>query len=64
MSKATASRVLSGSRDRVSPELTERVLQAAAGLDYVPNAHAKALAAATSPTVAVIVHDVDDPYFS
>lgn len=64
VSKATASRVLSGSRDRVSPELTQRVLEAAASLDYVPNPHARALASAASPTVAVIVHDVADPYFS
>lgn len=64
VSKATASRVLSGSRDRVSPELVTRVMEAADQLDYVPNPHAQALATATSPMVAVIVHDVGDPYFS
>lgn len=64
VSKATASRVLSGSRDRVSEELTERVLRAASRLDYVPNPHAQALATAASPLAAVIVHDVADPYFS
>lgn len=64
VSKATASRVLSGSRDRVSPERAARVMEAAAELDYVPNPHAQALATAASPMVAVIVHDVGDPYFS
>lgn len=64
VSKSTASRVLSGSRDRVSDHLTDRVLEAAAALDYVPNPHARALARASSPAVGVIVHDVGDPYFS
>lgn len=64
VSKATASRVLSGSRDRVSPELAARVMEAADELAYIPNPHAQALATAASPMVAVIVHDVGDPYFS
>lgn len=64
VSKATASRVLSGSRDRVSERLAAQVLAAAAALDYVPNPHAQALARAASPSVAVIVHDVGDPYFA
>jgi len=64
VSKATASRVLGGSADRVSDDLRQRVLAAAADLDYVPNPHAQALAKATSPLVALIVHDVADPYFS
>ena len=64
VSKATASRVLGGSADRVSDELRERVLRAAADLDYVPNPHAQALARAVSPLVALIVHDIADPYFS
>jgi LacI family transcriptional regulator len=64
VSKATASRVLGGSQDRVSSRLTERVVQAATELNYVPNPHAQALARASSPSVALIVHDIDDPYFS
>lgn len=64
VSKATASRVLSGSRDRVSDRLADRVLAAAAELEYVPNPHARALARASSPAVALVVHDVGDPYFS
>lgn len=64
VSLATASRVLGGSRDRVSERLAARVHAAAAALDYVPNAHAKALAQASSTTIGLIVHDVSDPYFT
>lgn len=64
VSKATASRVLGGSSERVSEGLRRRVTEAAVALDYVPNPHARALARAASPSVAVIVHDVGDPYFA
>lgn len=64
VSLATASRVLSGSEDRVSATLRDRVLDAAAELHYVPNAHARALVSASTSTVGLIVHDVSDPYFS
>lgn len=63
VSKATASRVLAGSRDRVSDVLALRVLDAAAQLGYVPNRNARALARSESDTVGLIVHDVSDPYF-
>ena len=64
VSNATASRVLSGSAQPVSPDLHERVLAAARRLHYVPNAHAQALVRSTNPTVGLIVHDGSDPYFS
>lgn len=64
VSLATASRVLSGSRDRVSETLAARVEEAARALQYVPNAHAQALARASSSTIGLIVHDVSDPYFA
>jgi LacI family transcriptional regulator len=64
VSTATASRVLSNSTYGVKPELRERVLAAAARLRYVPNAHARALARASTSSVGVIVHDVSDPYFA
>ncbi|HSK90880.1 MAG TPA: LacI family DNA-binding transcriptional regulator [Euzebyales bacterium] len=64
VSLSTASRVLGGSRDRVTPQLRNRVLAAAAELNYVPNAPARALARATTPTLGLIVHDVSDPYFA
>jgi LacI family transcriptional regulator len=64
VSLSTASRVLGGSRDRVTPHLRERVLTAAAELNYVPNAPARALARSTTPTLGLVVHDVSDPYFA
>jgi LacI family transcriptional regulator len=64
VSVATASRVLSESSYGVTAELRARVEAAAADLQYVPNAHAQALARARTATVGVIVHDVSDPYFS
>jgi LacI family transcriptional regulator len=64
VSVATASRVLNGSARGVTAEMRERVLAAASELSYVPNAHAQALARASTAIVGVIVHDVSDPYFS
>lgn len=64
VSLSTASRVLGGSRDRVTPRLRDRVLAAAEELSYVPNAPARALARATTPTLGLLVHDVGDPYFT
>ncbi|MER5454429.1 LacI family DNA-binding transcriptional regulator [Micromonospora sp. NPDC002389] len=64
VSPATASRVINGSSKPVTDELRERVLQAVADLQYVPNAHAQLLARSHRGAVGVIVHDVSDPYFS
>jgi len=64
VSLATASRVLNGGNRIVKAEYRDRVLAAAKELQYMPNAHAQALARSTSSTVGVILHDVADPYFS
>ncbi|SCF45854.1 LacI family DNA-binding transcriptional regulator [Micromonospora mirobrigensis] len=64
VSPATASRVINGSSKPVNDELRERVLQAVAELQYVPNAHAQLLARSHRTAVGVIVHDVSDPYFA
>ncbi|MFE2598689.1 LacI family DNA-binding transcriptional regulator [Streptomyces sp. NPDC057617] len=63
VSLATASRALNGTA-RVREELRQRVRAAADVLGYIPNAHAQALASASSNTVGVICHDVGDPYFA
>jgi LacI family transcriptional regulator len=63
VSLATASRVLNGTT-QVRPDLRERVLAAAAALAYAPNAHAQALARASSQAIGLICHDVSDPYFA
>ena len=65
VSLATASRVLNGNGKRpVEAKLRDAVLAAADEVNYVPNAHAQALARSESTTVGAIVHDVSDPYFS
>jgi LacI family transcriptional regulator len=64
VSTATASRVVSSSDYPVSAGARERVLEAARTLDYVPNALARGLLKSRVPVVAVIVHDITDPYFS
>jgi LacI family transcriptional regulator len=63
VSLATASRVLNGTA-RVRADLRDRVLAAAEDLAYTPNAHAQALAGASSQVMGVICHDVSDPYFA
>lgn len=64
VSAATASRALNGSARNVTAEKVARVLQAAAKLGYVPNLSAQATARGSTKTVALIVHDIADPYFS
>lgn len=64
VSTATASRVVSEADYPVSAETRARVLEAARTLDYVPNALARGLLKSRVPVVAVIVHDITDPYFS
>lgn len=64
VSTATASRVVSDSDYPVSAGARERVLEAARTLDYVPNALARGLLKSRVPVVAVMVHDITDPYFA
>ena len=64
VSLATASRALNGSARKVNADLQERVLASAAALGYSPNLPAQAVARGTSNTVAIVVGDIADPYFS
>jgi LacI family transcriptional regulator len=64
VSPATASRVVSAADYPVSAATRARVLEAARALDYVPNALARGLLKSRVPVVAVIVHDITDPYFA
>jgi LacI family transcriptional regulator len=64
VSTATASRVVSSADYPVSAATRERVLDAARTLDYVPNALARGLLKSQIPVVAVVVHDITDPYFA
>lgn len=64
VSLATASRSLNGSARRVNEEYRSRVVAAAERLGYIPNFSAQATVKGTSPTVALVVSDIADPYFS
>jgi LacI family transcriptional regulator len=64
VSPATASRVVSASDYPVRAATRARVLEAARTLDYVPNALARGLLKSYVPVVAVMVHDITDPYFA
>ncbi|MFD2765233.1 LacI family DNA-binding transcriptional regulator [Micromonospora eburnea] len=63
VSLATASRALAG-REGVSEEVADRVRQVSRELGYVANPYARTLAGGASSTVGLIVHQIDDPYFS
>ncbi|MFC3505661.1 LacI family DNA-binding transcriptional regulator [Micromonospora krabiensis] len=63
VSLATASRALAG-RDGVSEEVADRVRRVSQELGYVANPYARTLAGGASSTVGLVVHQVDDPYFS
>ena len=66
VSPSTVSRVLNENESAIpiSAETRARVLAAVASLGYRPNLAARALASGRSDAVAVIVHDIADPYFS
>ncbi len=64
VSYATASRALNGSDRTVRAENVTRVHAAAEELGYTPHLSAQAIARGSTSTVALVVSDVDDPYFS
>jgi LacI family transcriptional regulator len=63
VSPMTVSRVINES-ERVSPETRQRVEHAIAELGYVPNRHARGLSRRRTGTIAVIVPDVANPFFT
>lgn len=63
VSPATASRVLNG-KATVAPELAERVQAAAAELQYLPNGLARGLRRRESRVIALIISDVENPFFT
>jgi len=64
VSLATASRVLNGSTRKVADSYRERVETAAARLGYSANLSAQATARGTSATIALLVANIADSYFS
>jgi LacI family transcriptional regulator len=63
VSPMTGSRVINGSR-RVSPETRRRVEQSISELAYVPSRLARGLSRQRTGTVALIVPDVANPFFT
>ncbi|WDF32584.1 LacI family DNA-binding transcriptional regulator [Arthrobacter agilis] len=64
VSLATASRSLNGSARKVNESYRLRVVEAAQRLGYTTNLFAQAVAKGSTTTVALIVADIADPYFS
>lgn len=62
VSPATVSRVFNGTR--VSPENAERVRQAAAKLSFTPNRTARTLRRQHSEVIALVIPDIENPYFT
>ncbi|PRW64888.1 LacI family DNA-binding transcriptional regulator [Actinopolyspora mortivallis] len=63
VSTATVSRVLNG-KDTVDSELVARVLTAAEELGYRPNGPARNLRRQKTPVLALIISDVENPFFT
>jgi LacI family transcriptional regulator len=64
VSLATASRSLNGSARKVNEAYRQRVIEAAQRLGYTTNLFAQAVAKGSTTTVALLVADIADPYFS
>lgn len=62
VSPATVSRVLNGIA--VSPSYAERVRAAAAELNFIPNRTARTLRRQSSEVIALIIPDIENPFFT
>jgi LacI family transcriptional regulator len=66
VSRATVSYVVNdqtGGRVSISEETRQRVLEAIAELDYVPDARAQALRSGNTKTIGLIIPDIHNPHF-
>ncbi len=63
LSKATISKALKDSYE-ISPETKQRVIDLARRLNYTPNPYASSLRKRSSKTIAVVVPEVADSFFS
>lgn len=64
VSLATASRALNVGQRTVSVAMRDRVLEAARSVNYTPNLAARAVAQGATATIALVVANLTDPYFS
>lgn len=62
VSPATVSRVFNGTN--VSPAKVEAVRRAAAELDFTPNRAARALRRQSAEVIALVIPDIENPYFT
>ncbi|QTX03395.1 LacI family DNA-binding transcriptional regulator [Agromyces archimandritae] len=62
VSPATVSRVFNGTR--VSPEREEAVREAAEKLNFTPNRTARTLRRRNSEVIALVIPDIENPYFT
>lgn len=62
VSPATVSRVFNGTN--VSPEKVEAVRRAAAELEFTPNRAARALRTQNAEVIALVIPDIENPYFT
>ena len=62
ISQSTVSRALRGD-PRVAPQTMARVLEAARQMHYSPNLAARTLVTRKTATVAVVVHDITNPFY-
>jgi LacI family transcriptional regulator len=62
-SVTTVSRVLNNSKYPVSPQLRQRVKDAAAALDYVPNAMARSLRGSTICDIGIVIPNITNPFY-
>jgi LacI family transcriptional regulator len=66
VSRATVSYVMNNQtngRVPISEETRQRVLEAVAELDYVPDTHAQALRSGNTKTIGLIIPDIHNPHF-
>ena len=63
VSVATVSRILSGHYP-ASPATRKRVMRAVEELDYVANAHARALAGTSAKSIAIVLNSVVSPHYA
>lgn len=63
VSPATVSHVLNGTR-YVSPELTQRVMEAVGELDYQPDAVARSLRRRQTQTIGLLIPSLEIPFFA
>lgn len=63
VSTATVSRALNG-KSTVAPELAARVMAAVGELDYRPNGPARTLRTQAAAVLALIISDVENPFFT